>query len=174
MTPTREPPCRGGRDHRNPWPASIGTGGRLRSESPADFVGMRSSWGARATARCRVLADDTRLPFDILAIKVQRITVPLGGPFPVRGDRSIPPRGGSPGVDSRRPLKQGWPRQGVSIGGANMEPSSRRNGVEDRVYQPEPIRTRSLVLNGHTYGKNTADNKERANIGRLRSFAVRQ
>ncbi|WP_271606530.1 hypothetical protein, partial [Bradyrhizobium sp. CCBAU 11434] len=26
---------------RNPWPASIGTGGRLRSESTADFVGMR-------------------------------------------------------------------------------------------------------------------------------------
>jgi len=24
-----------------PWPASIGTGGRLRAESPADFVGMR-------------------------------------------------------------------------------------------------------------------------------------
>ena len=41
MMPTREPACRGGRDHRNPWPASIGTGGRLRSESPADFVGMR-------------------------------------------------------------------------------------------------------------------------------------
>jgi uncharacterized membrane protein len=46
MTPTREPACRGGRDHRNPWPASIGTGGRLRSESPADFVGMRSRWPA--------------------------------------------------------------------------------------------------------------------------------
>jgi hypothetical protein len=29
-------------DHRNPWPASIGTGGRLRAESPADFVGMRT------------------------------------------------------------------------------------------------------------------------------------
>ena len=28
--------------NRNPRPASIGTGGRLRSESPADFVGMRS------------------------------------------------------------------------------------------------------------------------------------
>ena len=42
MTPTREPALKGGRDHRNPRPASIGTGGRLRSESPADFVGMRS------------------------------------------------------------------------------------------------------------------------------------
>ena len=41
MTPTREHACRGGRDLRNPRPASIGTGGRLRSELPADFVGMR-------------------------------------------------------------------------------------------------------------------------------------
>jgi hypothetical protein len=41
-TPTREQRPRGGRDHRNPRPASIGTGGRLRSESPADFVGIRS------------------------------------------------------------------------------------------------------------------------------------
>jgi uncharacterized protein (DUF433 family) len=41
-TSTRERALRGGRDHRNPLPASIGTGGRLRSESPADFVGMRS------------------------------------------------------------------------------------------------------------------------------------
>jgi len=41
MTSTREPAQQGGRDHRNPWPASIGTGGRLRAESPADFVGMR-------------------------------------------------------------------------------------------------------------------------------------
>src|SRR5262245_23589379 len=40
--PTREQGPRGGRDHRNPWPASIGMGGRLRSESPADFVGMRN------------------------------------------------------------------------------------------------------------------------------------
>jgi hypothetical protein len=30
MTSTREPAQQGGRDHRNPWPASIGTGGRLR------------------------------------------------------------------------------------------------------------------------------------------------
>jgi hypothetical protein len=42
MTSTREPAQHGGRDHRNPWPASIGTGGRLRAESPADFVGMRT------------------------------------------------------------------------------------------------------------------------------------
>src|SRR4051794_3806961 len=28
--------------HRNAWPASIGTGGRLASESVAGFVGMRS------------------------------------------------------------------------------------------------------------------------------------
>ncbi|WP_407193189.1 ATP-binding protein [Bradyrhizobium sp. STM 3566] len=41
-TSSREPASVGGRDHRNPWPASIGTGGRLRSESTADFVGMRS------------------------------------------------------------------------------------------------------------------------------------
>jgi hypothetical protein len=41
-TSSREPASAGGRDHRNPWPASIGTGGRLRSESTADFVGMRS------------------------------------------------------------------------------------------------------------------------------------
>jgi hypothetical protein len=42
MTRRREsPPREGGRDHRNLWPASLGTGGRLRSESPADFVGMR-------------------------------------------------------------------------------------------------------------------------------------
>jgi hypothetical protein len=40
-TSSREPASAGGRDHRNPWPASIGTGGRLRSESTADFVGMR-------------------------------------------------------------------------------------------------------------------------------------
>src|SRR5579863_288182 len=40
-TSTRERALQGGRDHRNPRPASIGTGGRLRSESPADFVGMR-------------------------------------------------------------------------------------------------------------------------------------
>src|SRR5262245_33567240 len=39
-TPTREQGP-GGRDHRTPRPASIGMGGRLRSESPADFVGMR-------------------------------------------------------------------------------------------------------------------------------------
>ena len=42
MMSTREPAQQGGRDHRNPWPASIGTGGRLRAESPADFVGMRT------------------------------------------------------------------------------------------------------------------------------------
>jgi hypothetical protein len=41
MPSTREPAQQGGRDHRNPWPASIGKGGRLRAESPADFVGMR-------------------------------------------------------------------------------------------------------------------------------------
>jgi hypothetical protein len=41
-TSTRERALRGGRDHRNPRPASIGTGGRLRPESPADFVGMRT------------------------------------------------------------------------------------------------------------------------------------
>jgi hypothetical protein len=41
-TSSREPASAGGRDHRNPWPASIGTGGRLRSESTADFVGMRN------------------------------------------------------------------------------------------------------------------------------------
>ncbi|WP_456777378.1 dCTP deaminase [Bradyrhizobium sp. USDA 3315] len=41
-TSSREPASAGGRDHRNPWPASIGTGGRLRSESTADFVGMRT------------------------------------------------------------------------------------------------------------------------------------
>jgi hypothetical protein len=40
-TPTREPALGGGRDHRNPRPTSIGTGGRVHSESPADFVGMR-------------------------------------------------------------------------------------------------------------------------------------
>src|SRR5262245_61023243 len=40
-TPIREQGPRGGRDHRNPRPASIGIGGRLRSESPADFVGIR-------------------------------------------------------------------------------------------------------------------------------------
>jgi putative transposase len=42
MTPTPEPASQGGRDHRNPRPASIGIGGRLRSESPADFVGIRT------------------------------------------------------------------------------------------------------------------------------------
>ena len=31
-TPTREQGPTGGRDHRNTWPASIGMGGRLRSE----------------------------------------------------------------------------------------------------------------------------------------------
>ena len=41
-TSTRERALRGGRDHRNPRPASIGTGGRLRSESTADFVGIRT------------------------------------------------------------------------------------------------------------------------------------
>jgi len=40
-TSSREPASAGGRDHRNHWPASIGTGGRLCSESAADFVGMR-------------------------------------------------------------------------------------------------------------------------------------
>src|SRR5262245_40780408 len=40
-TLTREQGPAGGRDHRNPWPASIGMGGRLRSESTADFVGIR-------------------------------------------------------------------------------------------------------------------------------------
>jgi hypothetical protein len=40
--PTRQQGLRGGRDHRNPRPASIGTGRRLRSESPAGFIGMRS------------------------------------------------------------------------------------------------------------------------------------
>jgi hypothetical protein len=42
-TSTRERALGGGWHHRNPRPASIGTGGRLRSESPADFVGMRSA-----------------------------------------------------------------------------------------------------------------------------------
>jgi hypothetical protein len=37
----REPASPSGWDHPNPRPASIGTGGRLRSESTADFVGMR-------------------------------------------------------------------------------------------------------------------------------------
>jgi hypothetical protein len=41
-TRIREQGTRGGRDHRNPRPASIGFGGRLRSESPADFVGIRT------------------------------------------------------------------------------------------------------------------------------------
>jgi hypothetical protein len=41
-TSTRERALGGDRHHRNPRPASIGTGGRLRSESQADFVGMRS------------------------------------------------------------------------------------------------------------------------------------
>jgi hypothetical protein len=41
-TPTREHALEGGRDHRNPRPASIGTGGRLRSESTADFIGIRN------------------------------------------------------------------------------------------------------------------------------------
>ena len=41
-TSSREPASAGGRDHRNPWPASIRTGGRLRSESTADFVEMRT------------------------------------------------------------------------------------------------------------------------------------
>src|SRR5262245_5322513 len=41
-TLTREQGPAGGRDHRNPWPASIGMGGRLRSESTADFVGIRN------------------------------------------------------------------------------------------------------------------------------------
>src|SRR5262245_20638440 len=41
-TLTREQGPVGGRDHRNPWLASIGMGGRLRSESTADFVGIRS------------------------------------------------------------------------------------------------------------------------------------
>src|SRR5436190_1428566 len=40
-TPTRDPASPGGRHHRNARPASIGTGGRLRPESPADFIGMR-------------------------------------------------------------------------------------------------------------------------------------
>ena len=48
MTSTREPAQQGGRNHRNPWPASIGTGGRLRAESPADFPlvdnGEERSW----------------------------------------------------------------------------------------------------------------------------------
>ena len=48
---TREHASEGGRDHRNPRPASIGTGGRLRSESPADFVGMRSEWKAAQERR---------------------------------------------------------------------------------------------------------------------------
>jgi hypothetical protein len=40
-TPTRDPAQPSGRHHRNARPASIGTGGRLRSEFTADFVGMR-------------------------------------------------------------------------------------------------------------------------------------
>jgi hypothetical protein len=40
-TSTREHASRGGRDHQNARRASIGTGGRFRSESPADFIGMR-------------------------------------------------------------------------------------------------------------------------------------
>jgi hypothetical protein len=47
-TSSQEPASAGGRDHRNPWPASIGTGGRLRSESTADFVGMRTHYCALA------------------------------------------------------------------------------------------------------------------------------
>jgi hypothetical protein len=46
QTPTREPAQPGGRHHRNARPASIGTGGRFRSESPAGFVGMRILAGA--------------------------------------------------------------------------------------------------------------------------------
>jgi len=55
-TSIRERALAGGRDHRNPRPASIGTGGRLRSESPADFVGMRTKRGSQlnnaTTQRC--------------------------------------------------------------------------------------------------------------------------
>jgi IstB-like ATP binding protein len=51
-TSTRERAMGGGRDHRNPRPASIGTGGRLRSKSPADFVGMRNqALGKRRRAK---------------------------------------------------------------------------------------------------------------------------
>jgi ABC transporter substrate binding protein len=45
IAPHLERTCQGGRDHRNPRPASIGIGGRLRSESPADFVGRRTGGG---------------------------------------------------------------------------------------------------------------------------------
>ena len=62
MAPTREHALAGGRDHRNLRPASIGTGGRFRSESPADCVGMRIDmrWpGARTSgiARTRLIDD---------------------------------------------------------------------------------------------------------------------
>jgi IstB-like ATP binding protein len=40
--PKREQAPRGGRDDRNPRPASIGIDGRLRSEPPAEFVGIRT------------------------------------------------------------------------------------------------------------------------------------
>jgi hypothetical protein len=42
QTPTRDPAPRGGRHHRNARPASSGMGGRLRAESPAEFVGTRN------------------------------------------------------------------------------------------------------------------------------------
>ena len=61
-TSTRERALEGGRDHRNPRPASIGTGGRLRSEFPADFVGMRRQ-------ASKLSADD------VLSISLSRLKI---------------------------------------------------------------------------------------------------
>ena len=73
MTSTREPAQQGGRDHRNPWPASIGTGGRLRAESPADFVGMRTLRMCRRPAAARAAPAGRPLLHDRSVLRQARI-----------------------------------------------------------------------------------------------------
>jgi hypothetical protein len=65
MTSTGEPAQQGDRD-RNPWPASIGIGGRLRAEFPADFVGMRNR------ARGKRLVDDCKVAMTLPACVTAR------------------------------------------------------------------------------------------------------
>ena len=87
----------------------------------------RKLLGARARAHLPRTGRLYQTTFRYMTTRLGQDRCRVGGPFPVRGDRSIPPCGGSPGVDSRRALKRRWPRQGVRIDGAKLEPSSQRN-----------------------------------------------
>jgi hypothetical protein len=100
-----------GRDHRNPRPASIGTGGRVRSGSQADFLGMRIpglnlSRGGVAGTKLMKLAISPGIVHGIIADNDARVAL----------KRPAAKRGGNPGLSlPRRGKAQTIPKQMVVI-----------------------------------------------------------